>query len=101
MPKNPKGAYQASRAYEDFSGHKATKAIKVVIELPESAVQIGKLVGVAYEATRDGVTERYFHEFKKSSQPVLGIACKSPGSKAQIVIVGGKYTFTDHGIEDL
>lgn len=99
--KLPPGAAAAVSAYEEFTGHKATKVETVNLQLPACATKIGSLLGVAYEAVRDGKKEKYFHEFNRKSRPTLAVSVSSPGKPALLIIVGGHYTFTDHGIEDL
>src|SRR5207249_11178912 len=49
--------------------------------------KMGPVVGIAYEAKRDGKTKQYFHEFKKKARPDL--VAKDDGS--QLYIDGGKY----------
>jgi len=91
-------ATKAKKAFEDFSGHKATKSR--VSKLPDRDVtgwEMGPVVGIAYEAKRDGKRTKYFHEFKKAARPAL--VAKDDGS--QLYIDGGKYKVTDRGIEDM
>ena len=87
---------QAARLFEDFTGHQADSMDKVVWKVPDVAVQFGRLEGVMYSTVRDGKHERYLHKFKGKSQPLLGASHDGK----QLVIVGGRYQFTDAGIED-
>ncbi len=96
--KAPKDADAAMKAFEEFTGHKSEHYATVKIDLPSSAAVVGRLVGVAYEAVRDGRTIKYMHEFEDGCEPTLAVA---PGKLAQLLIVGGSYTFTDHGIVDV
>jgi hypothetical protein len=89
---------RAKKAFEDFTGHKATK--RRVSRLDDRDVhgwEMGPVLGIAYEAKRDGKTQRYFHEFKKAARPRL--VAKDDGSK--LYIDGGRYKVTDRGIEDM
>lgn len=89
---------RAGQAFEDFTGRKPTKVRRY--NLPDHNVagwQMGPMVGVAYEATRDGKTQQYFHEFKKAARPNL--IAQDDGK--QLYIEGGKYKVTDRGIEDM
>ena len=89
---------RAAKGFEAFTGRKA-RTVRAV-PLADSNVagwRMGPMVGVAYEATRDGKTDRYFHEFKKSARPDL-IAAEDG---RQLYIAGGKYTVTERGIEDV
>lgn len=81
---------------ERFSGSRGRTEMSVKQRQINYALAVGKLSGVMYEATRDGVTEQYFHKFKKSSRPLL--IADHDGS--QIGIVGGRYEFTERGIVD-
>jgi len=97
MAKRPPSLSKAQRAFSAFTGHRAKKAYSAPLD--EGAVagyRMGSMVGVAYEATRDGKTERYFHEFKKAARPDL--VAKDDGQ--QLFITGGKYRVTNRGIED-
>lgn len=95
---NPLKQWRATRAYEDFTGHKASRVDKR--RLDDSQVvgyRMGSTVGIAYEATRDGKTDQYFHRFKKAARPDL--VAKDDGK--QLYLSGGKYKITDRGIEDM
>lgn len=63
---------------------------------PEVAFKVGDVDAILYTTKRDGKTEHYIHEFKKSSRPTL--ISEYDGSK--IAVVGGRYRFTEAGIID-
>lgn len=89
---------RAIRAFEDFKGERPGKVRRS--RLPDSDVtgwEMGPLVGVAYEARRDGKTQQYFHEFKKAARPrlVAGVDGRS------LYIDGGRFKVADRGIEDM
>jgi len=89
---------RAAKAFEDFTGHRASKLRAV--RLPDENVagwEMGPVVGIAYQAKRDGKTQQYFHEFKKEARPRL----VSQDDGKQLYIEGGKYKVTDRGIEDM
>ncbi len=89
---------RAIRAHEAFSGHTPGKVR--VSKLPDRDVtgwQMGPVLGIAYEAKRDGKTQPYFHEFAKPVRPKL----VSRDDGRQLYIDGGSYIVTDHGIEDM
>ncbi len=89
---------RAAQAFEDFSGHKPTRVTKAQLQHTDAAGwKMGPAVGIAYEARRDGVTRQYFHEFAKSARPDL----VSRDDGKQLFLVGGKYTVTNRGIEDM
>lgn len=84
--------------FEAFTGERPRRVTRS--RLPDGdqvGWKMGRAVGVAYEATRDGITERYFHEFKKKAAPdlVAGQAGR------QLYFDGGRYHVTERGIEDM
>lgn len=89
---------RAALAYRNFTGALPKGAYTVKLDRgPQAAYRLGSLVGVAYEATRDGVTERYFHEFTKAARPDLAV--RDDGR--QLYVTRGRYRVTDRGIEDM
>lgn len=88
---------RAGKAYADFHGEPATKAHHVVLhEPPDEVWMLGKVIGIAYEAMRDGEIDRYYHEFKPSHAPYLTVSPDGHG----LFLADGKYTVTERGIED-
>lgn len=63
---------------------------------PQVGLVIGELDGVLYTTTRDGEVEKYIHRFKKRARPLL----VSSFDGHQLGIVGGRFQFTEAGIED-
>ena len=96
MKRNEMKVVAAEKLRESFSGHKISSVKQVSFDVPDVVIEVGSLVGVMYRAKRDGEWADYYHEFKKSSQPLL---CASADGNT-LVILGGRYKFTDHGIED-
>jgi hypothetical protein len=89
---------RAARGYEAFTGHKPTKSqVHKLDERDRAGYRLGSMVGVAYEATRDGKKDQYFHRFKKKARPEL----VARGDGRQLYIAGGDYHITDRGIEDM
>lgn len=89
---------RASRAFEDFTGRKPRNVtVEDLDDHPVAGWEMGPLVGVAYEAVRDGERARYFHEFAKSSRPRL--VARDDGRK--LYIAGGRYRVTERGVEDM
>ena len=87
---------QAADLYEQFSGHETDVLGTVDIADHDTAVVIGELDGVLYSTVRDGVQEKYIHEFKKKSRPLLAVS----GDGKQLYILEGGYIFTETGIND-
>ncbi|MGH9780191.1 MAG: hypothetical protein ACRD33_00095 [Candidatus Acidiferrales bacterium] len=96
--KNPQSRdiQKAGKLLENFSGHAPSEIITVNDKDFTTGLAIGPVLGIAYETVRDGVTEPYFHEFRKRSRPLL--AASSDGT--QLRIVGGRFRFTESGIND-
>jgi hypothetical protein len=89
---------RAVRAFEAFKGEKPAKLRRS--RLPDGDVtgwEMGPMLGVAYEARRDGKVAQYFHEFSKSARPRL--VAQDDGRK--LYIDGGRFKVTDRGIEDM
>ncbi len=87
---------QAAALYESFTGHDALNVVKISHEFPKTCLQVGLCDGILYSTTRDGVPEKYIHRFKKSARPIFGVS--SDGT--QLVLIGGKFQFTEAGITD-
>jgi hypothetical protein len=89
---------RAERAFEAFTGRKP-KAVKRkrLAERDVAGWEMGPVVGIAYEAVRDGQRAQYFHEFAKKARPNL--VARDDGG--QLYITDGNYTVTERGIEDV
>jgi len=86
----------AAELYEDFSGHNADSIEEHEIDWPREGLKVGKCDGILYSTTRDGELEHYIHRFKKPARPDFGVS--HDGS--QLLLIGGKFRFTDRGIVD-
>jgi hypothetical protein len=88
---------RARKLFENFTGMDgAVIEVINVPALPKAVAIIGELDFVGYTTVRESVTERYKHAFRKQSRPLL---CVSHDGKS-LYIVGGRYHFTERGIED-
>jgi hypothetical protein len=73
------------------------KRIKVVsFDVPEAVMVIGHVEEICYTTTHDGKSVAYRHPFQPGSRPLL---CASSDG-AQLLLLGGRYKFTDRGIVD-
>lgn len=88
---------KAANLFEQFTGHDAehTETIEKP-KMPDAVLVVGEIDGIMYSTVRDGVHEKYVHQFKKSSRPLFAV---SPDGK-QLFMLGGAYTFTERGIVD-
>lgn len=75
-----------------FNDKDFAKKTTLQYETPNVVYELGNLVGVIYELNG----EKYIHQFKKASQPVLA----SSHDGKQLYILGGGYEVTERGIED-
>ncbi len=87
---------RAATLFKNFSGHDARTVEKVTVKLPSAMLAVGELDFLGYSAIRDGELEKYIHRFKKRARPLL--AASHDGRTLQIV--GGRFEFTEAGIED-
>ena len=85
----------AAQLYEDFTGHAADRVtMHKLPEMPREGLVFGTLVQVGYESERDG--KLYQHTFRERSRPLL----VATHDGKMVLIVGGRYAFTDRGIVD-
>lgn len=88
---------KAAELFTDFTGHDDPRLSKIRIpQMPKAVLAIGQVDGIMYSTVRDNVAEKYIHEFRKSSRPLLAA---SPDGK-QLYLIGGSYDFTERGIVD-
>lgn len=87
---------EATRRFEDFTGHKPEYIDTHHLKDFKQGFKIGQCDGILYTTVRDGRTEKYIHEFKNSSRPILA----SSYDGKTIALIGGKYSFTERGIVD-
>lgn len=92
---------EAARRLQDFSGHAARRIVKVKSRSNQhTGLIVGDLDLIGYRTKRDGIDGgklvKYEHDFSKGSRPLLAVS--SDGK--QLHIVGGRYEFTEAGIED-
>lgn len=87
---------QALKLFEDFTGHGATVEGRMHVPDDDVLVVVGECEAISYNATRDGETHSYQHEFKKSARPVLAVSHDGK----RLYLLAGAYRFTHRGIED-
>lgn len=69
---------------------------EIIHETPGVAMLVGKLDAVEYTTRRAGNVELYRHEFDLDSRPMLAASFDG----AQLLVLGGRYNFTEDGITD-
>ena len=86
----------AAELFADFTGHEPQLQKLSVPDAPAVLMNFGICDEIRYSTTRDGVAEKYRHTFKKAARPFV---CVTPDGE-QIYLLGGKFKFTERGIED-
>lgn len=90
-------ARNAADLYRRFTGHDALEEVRIDKPvLPDVMLVVGDIDGIMYTTVRDGVMEKYVHQFKKKARPLF---CVSHDGQ-QIYLIGGEYDFTERGIVD-
>jgi hypothetical protein len=87
---------EAIDLYQRFRGDDPEFVETVDVQHPDVLLIVGHCDGVLYTTERDGVMEKYIHEFKKRARPLL---CSSHDGQA-LYLLGGDFTFTHRGIVD-
>lgn len=87
---------QAIQLFTDFTGIQGEVVDSIEIPSDDTLVVVGECEAIAYNATRDGETHSYQHEFAKGARPVL--AASHDGKR--LYLLAGAYEFTSRGIED-
>lgn len=88
---------EAARAhYKRFTGMEPDVIEWITVPTMHALAGIGEIDALEYTTIRDGVEEKYRHDFKARSRPLFGV---SPDGK-MIVVLGGAFVFTERGIVD-
>lgn len=89
---------KAGKLFERFTGHEAEIMGRVTVPpLPRVMAAIGVVDFIGYTTVRDGVKEKYIHNFKAADRPVMAV---SPDGRS-IYLIGDRYRFTERGIVDM
>jgi hypothetical protein len=87
---------RARALFEDFTGHAGEPVATVNLPADDVLVLVGNCEAIAYNTVRDGKRERYVHEFRSKSRPVLAVSHDGE----RLYLLAGAYKFTHRGIED-
>ena len=87
---------EAAEHYEAFHGEQPNNIDVFDVEPFDVAYLLGHCDGVLYTTTRHGRKEKYIHEFKPRSRPLL--AASYDGK--ELLVLGGAYEVTHRGIVD-
>lgn len=95
-PRDPE-MRRAAKLYESFRERTPTRIKKIAIRPPPRvAVDIGIVEFIGYRTTHGRKLTLYKHDFAPGSRPLLMV---SPDGR-QLLLIGGRYKFTDRGIVD-
>lgn len=87
---------ESQKLFREFTGHRGNTVLRRHVKPIKVGLAFGILDDVGYTTIRDGRVEAYRHAFSKNSRPLLIV--NHDGT--QLGIVGGRYQFTEAGIED-
>jgi hypothetical protein len=86
----------AVKLYRDFREATPKKLGVVNFDVPDAVMVIGHVDEICYTTTHGKKTVSYRHPFQEGSRPLL--VASSDGK--QLLLLGGRYKFTDRGIVD-
>ena len=86
---------KAEKLFREFTGEEPHSVVKLKVPRIDAGLVFGQLIQVGYKSARDG--KLYRHTFRANKSRPL-IVASHDGKTVQIV--GGRYAFTDRGIED-
>ena len=95
-PRDPE-MRRAAKLYESFRERTPQRIKKIGVNPPPRiAVDIGYVEYIGYRTTHGKKLTLYQHDFAPGSRPLL---CVSPDGR-QLLLIGGRYVFTERGIVD-
>lgn len=96
MNNRKKEIAQAIKLFERFRDQEPEYIDEIDIVPVTVAMKIGECDAIEYTTERGGKIELYRHEFNHRSKPILA----SSWDGKQLILVNGKYNFTEDGIKD-
>lgn len=87
---------QAVELFESFRERKPTRIGRVTLKVPTVVAAMGYVEGIDYRTTHGKKTELYHHDFAPGSRPLLAVSADG----RQILLMGGRYKWTERGIVD-
>lgn len=87
---------QAVDLYTSFREAKPTKLARLKVDIPRVVACMGHTEAIDYRTTHAGKVTLYRHKFAKGSRPLLCVS----GDGKQLMLLGGRYEWTDRGIQD-
>jgi hypothetical protein len=86
----------AVKLYKSFRERTPKRIGKIDFVVPRAVACIGYVEGIDYKTTHGSKVTLYHHDFAPGSRPLL---CVSADGK-QLLMLGGRYQFTERGIVD-
>ena len=87
---------QAVDLYTSFREKKPRKIKRLSVEIPTVVACMGHVEFIGYRTTHGKKLTLYKHDFAPGSRPLL---CVSANGR-QLMLLGGRYKWTDRGIVD-
>lgn len=87
---------QAVTLYESFREKAPKKVITMPVSIPRVVAMMGHVEAIEYRTTHAGKVTLYKHDFGKGARPLLCVS----GDGRQLMLLGGRYEWTDRGIQD-
>lgn len=82
--------------YESFREARPRKIGAVKFAVPQAVAVIGYVEGIDYKTTHGKKVTLYHHDFAPGSRPLLTVSADGK----QLLLLGGRYQFTERGIVD-
>lgn len=86
----------AVKLYESFRERKPRRIGHASFKVPAAVACMGYVEGIDYRTTHGKKVTLYHHDFAPGSRPLLAVS--SDGK--QLLLLGGRYQFTERGIVD-
>ena len=97
MRSSKKDIAKAAKLYKEFREEKPKRGRVVEFEMPKVVMIMGNVNAIEYDTTRRRKLEKYRHDFKPGSRPLLCADAKT----GALFLIEGRYHVTERGIVDL
>lgn len=87
---------KAVALYRSFRESAPKRIGRVNFVVPKAVAVIGYVEGIDYRTTHGKTITLYHHDFAPGSRPLLAVS----GDGKQLLLLGGRYEFTERGIVD-
>lgn len=87
---------KAVTLFESFREAAPRRIGVVKMAIPKAVAVMGYVEGIDYRTTHGGKVTLYHHDFEPGSRPLLAVSADG----RQLLLLGGRYEFTERGIVD-